>query len=355
MSAIRQIFQGTSEIDFRPKWRVSLLTSGILLTIALAFVLLRGLSLSIDFEGGAIWKVPVENSEISIAEIRSTSEDLVDARIQEVFDREGNRDEITVQVGTDKLENSVQIRQDLATKVDLSSDDIGEDTIGPTWGDEISSRAFRALIIFFIAVAIYLAWTLEWRMAVAALAAVVHDLLITAGVYSVTGFEVSPATVIALLTILGYSLYDTVVVFDKVKENEVNPLMESVKYPDLVSQSMNQVLMRSINTTITTVLPVLSMLVIGNFFLNAPSLSNFALALFIGLILGTYSSIFLAAPLLVWMHRLDPEVRQHELVEKKRTERAAARKSATSSDSDDDGYKVSNATIQPRARKKPKK
>ena len=165
-------------------------------------------------------------------------------------------------------------------------------------------------------VSLYLAWRLEWRMAVGALIAVAHDLVITAGVYALFGFEVAPATVIALLTILGYSLYDTVVVYDKVLENDVvvqptsgrgkkaDPTPEAPS--DLVNRSMNQVVMRSINTTITTVIPVLSMLIVGSVFLGGVNLREFALALFIGLLLGTYSSLFVAAPVLVWLRERYP-------------------------------------------------
>jgi len=158
-------------------------------------------------------------------------------------------------------------------------------------------------------------------MAVGALVAVTHDLAITAGVYSLFGFEVSPSTVIALLTILGYSLYDTVVVFDRVLENQRGPLGTAMNPSDLVNLSMNQVLMRSINTTITTILPVLSMLVIGGLFLGGGGLRAFALALFIGLLLGTYSSIFVAAPILVWLRSLDPEARAEAKVDAQRAER----------------------------------
>jgi len=352
MGLVKDIFRGESNIDFRSKWRVSLIISGVLVTFAFSLLFFKGLNLSIDFEGGAIWKIPAENTDLSVSEIRESSQNLANSRIQEVLNRDGELEEFQVQVGSDQLEQSETIRAGLAELAGISSDEIAEDTIGPTWGDQITSSAFKALIIFFIAVAGYLAWTLEWKMAVAALLAVVHDLIITAGVYSLIGFEVSPATVIALLTILGYSLYDTVVVFDKIKENEENPLVNLASYGQMVSHSMNQVLMRSINTTITTVLPVLSMLIIGAFFLKAESLSGFALALFIGLILGTYSSIFLASPVLVWLQGIDKTAKKEAEVEAKREKRKVT-SPIKNDEPEQDPTQV--GTIKARARKKHKR
>jgi preprotein translocase subunit SecF len=179
--------------------------------------------------------------------------------------------------------------------------------VGPTWGQEVSSKALRALLFFFVAIAGYLSLRFEPKMAVAAIAAVVHDILITVGAYAVTGFEVTPATVIAFLTILGFSLYDTVVVFDKVKEN-VAGLGSGGRdtYSGVVNRSMNEVLMRSLNTTFVAVLPVFSLLVVGSYLLGAVTIRDFALALFIGLLTGAYSSIFVATPLLALMKEREP-------------------------------------------------
>jgi preprotein translocase subunit SecF len=167
-----------------------------------------------------------------------------------------------------------------------------------SWGSEITASAVRALIAFVILVSLFIAWRFEWRMAVGAIAAMLHDVLISVGVYSVLQLEVTPATVIAFLTILGFSLYDTIVVFDKVKENTARYNSARLPYDDIINVSMNQVLMRSLNTSIAAVLPVLSLLVVGAGFLGAIALREFALALFVGLITGSYSSIFIASPLL---------------------------------------------------------
>jgi preprotein translocase subunit SecF len=303
MSMLRRLYRGETNIDFRPLWKRSVVISAALVAISAALLLVRGLNLSIDFEGGGVWVVPVSDS-VTVADGRDAV-GLDEGRVQLIEDPDQGTF-LRVQSGTADIDRSPEIVAALAELGEVSVDEVSVSTVGPTWGDQITSKAVRALVLFFIAVAAYLAWRLEWRMAIGALVAVVHDLVITAGVYSLFGFEVSPATVIALLTILGYSLYDTVVVYDKVLENVGTPVADGVSHTELINRSMNQVLMRSINTTITTVLPVLSMLVIGGVFLGGASLRDFALALFIGLILGTYSSIFVAAPVLAWLKEREP-------------------------------------------------
>jgi preprotein translocase subunit SecF len=174
----------------------------------------------------------------------------------------------------------------------------------------VSSKALQALIVFFVVIAIYLTLRFEWRMALAAIVAVVHDIIITVGVYSVTQFEVVPATVVAFLTILGYSLYDTVVVFDKVRENQARLGTErGDTYSAMVNRSLNAVLMRSINTSLVAVLPVGSLLIVGTYVFGGLVLRDFALALFVGLLTGAYSSIFVATPLLAWLKEREPRYR----------------------------------------------
>ncbi len=182
--------------------------------------------------------------------------------------------------------------------------------VGPTWGDKVSSKALTALIVFFFVIAAYLTFRFEWRMALAAIVAVVHDIIITIGVYAVTGFEVTPATVVAFLTILGFSLYDTVVVFDKVKDNTARVgTVRGDTYSSMVNRSLNQVLMRSINTSIVALLPVASLLFVGTYAFGGLALRDFALALFVGLITGAYSSIFVATPVLAWLKEHQPRYR----------------------------------------------
>jgi preprotein translocase subunit SecF len=192
----------------------------------------------------------------------------------------------------------------LATADGVNPDQVDVDAVSSSWGKDITNKAIKALIIFFIVLAVYISFRFEWKMAIGAFGAMVHDVLISVGVYSLFGFQVTPATVIAFLTILGFSLYDTIVVFDKVHENEER-LMRSgrVTYSDIVNLSMNQVLMRSLNTTLAALLPVLSLLLVGSVIMGATALLDFSLALFVGLLTGAYSSIFIATPVLYDLKR----------------------------------------------------
>ena len=195
--------------------------------------------------------------------------------------------------------------------------------VGPSWGKEISQKAELGLVIFMILVVIYLAIAFEWRMAVAALVALIHDLTITVGVYAIVGFEVTPGTVIGLLTILGYSLYDTVVVFDGLKETTKGITNQTrYTYSELANRSLNQTLVRSINTTVVALLPVAALLFVGGGLLGAGMLNDIALALFVGLAAGAYSSIFIATPLVASLKERDPEMQT--LVKRVATRRARA-------------------------------
>ncbi len=296
MSLRTELYEGTNNIDLVPIWKRTLPGSIVLTALSIVLLIVLGLNMSIDFDGGGIFEVPVDES-VTVADAREAV-GISDARVQTVENIDGQRF-IRVQTGSEELDNADAIVATMAELGGVEPDLVSVNTVGPTWGDEITGRAVRALVFFFIAVALYMAWSLEWVMAIGALAAVVHDLVLTAAVYAIFRFEVSPSTVIALLTIMGYSLYDTVVVYDKVREYGTSA--PKAGYTRMVNTAMNQVMMRSINTTLTTVLPVLAMLVIGGFFLGGDSLQSFALALFVGLLLGTYSSIFLAAPLLAWL------------------------------------------------------
>ena len=183
--------------------------------------------------------------------------------------------------------------------------------VGPTWGGQVTQRALTALIAFFVLVAIYISFRFEPKMALAAFVAMVHDLLVTVGVYSLFGLQITPDTVIAILTILGYSLYDTVVVFDRVRDNTGGVLKSGdITYGEMVNLSMNQTLARSINTSLVAILPVFSVLVVGAYILGATTLQSYGLALFVGLLSGAYSSIFIASPLLAWMKEREPRFKE---------------------------------------------
>jgi preprotein translocase subunit SecF len=198
----------------------------------------------------------------------------------------------------------------LAKYAGTDSQQVSISTVGPTWGHTVSHKAEQALLYFFILLALYLAVRFEAKMSAAAIVAVIHDIIFTIGVYALFHFPVTPATITAFLTILGFSLYDTVVVFDKVRENQrVLTATGRTTYSEMVNKSLNQVLMRSLSTSFVALMPVLSLLIVGSGIFGATSLREFALALAAGLFIGSYSSIFVAAPLLAWWKEREPQYR----------------------------------------------
>jgi preprotein translocase subunit SecF len=206
------------------------------------------------------------------------------------------------------------VLDDLAAQAGIDRTEISSTDVGPTWGREISRKALIGLVVVLAAITLYIAFRFEWKMAIGAMVALAHDLVITAGVYALTGREVTPETVIAILTILGFSLYDTVVIYDKVQENtESTALVSKHGYSEVVNMSMNQVFMRSVNTSLVVLLPILSLLLFGG-----STLKDFAFAMFVGVLTGAYSSIFVAAPVLTLLKEREPRYRQLQ-------ERTAAR------------------------------
>ncbi len=198
----------------------------------------------------------------------------------------------------------------LANYANASPNDVNISTVGPTWGREVSQKALKALIVFFVLLALYLSVRFEWKMSASAIVAVIHDIVFTVGVYALFGFQVTPATVTAFLTILGFSLYDTVVVFDKVGEFQRSMTATGrMTYGEMVNRALNAVLMRSLSTSLVALLPVLSLLIVGSVIFGATALEDFALALAAGLFIGSYSSIFVAAPLLAWWKEKEPQYR----------------------------------------------
>jgi preprotein translocase subunit SecF len=248
----------------------------------------------------------------------------------------------------------------MAKAAGVDKTQISTSTIGPSWGSGVTSKAIEALIVFFLAVGIYISFRFEVKMAVAAFAAMLHDLLVVIGVYSLMNFQITPDTVIAVLTILGYSLYDTVVVFDRVRDNSSGILNTGdVSYGDMVNLSMNQTLARSINTSLVAILPVLSVLVVGAYILGATTLKKYGLALFVGLLSGAYSSLFIASPLLAVMKEREPRFRDLKakvaLREKRTLSAASVAKAASTGESAPSGAPLSasaqRGVIAARARK----
>jgi preprotein translocase subunit SecF len=293
VSVFTKLYRGETDFDFVEISKKTLLVSTALVVLSIAVLLFKPLNLSIDFTGGVI--VTVENhADANIEEVRAALGDIGQGAARVQLTGEG-----FILIQTEALDANAQDQmvQTVADVTGADPKDITIDAVGPTFGAEVTHAAIEALIVFLLFVAMFISWKFEWKMAVTALTALFHDLIITAGLFAAFGFSVTPATVIALLTILGYSLYDTVVVFDKTTEN-VESMHDRYTYTEIVNTSMNQVLMRSINTSLTSLLPVGSLLFVGSFVFGAATLREFALALFIGIAVGTYSSIFVATPLL---------------------------------------------------------
>src|SRR5690606_8095283 len=206
---------------------------------------------------------------------------------------------------------SDEITATLAELTGTPIDDVVLDEVGPSWGREISEKALRALVVFLVLVTLYITVRFKWKMALPTLVALFHDILVVAGFYAVTQIEVTPATVIALLTILGYSIYDGIVVFDKVDENtRLVSAANGLSYSGMVNVSLNQALMRSLNTNITALLPIAMLLVVGSWIMGAVVIEEFAIALFVGQLSGAYSSLFIASPLLAVLKEREPRYRE---------------------------------------------
>jgi len=298
-SGLGRVFRGQTAIDFYGKRKVGLILAIVAVVITFGSLLTQGLNLGLDFEGGDAWDIPASeifgvdeaNDVLSANDVSTTG-----ARIQ--LRSSDTSDVVTVQVEVLAREQADAVTADFAEAAGVTIDEVSFSFTSSTWGAEITEKAIRALVIFLFVVAVFISLRFEWRMAVAAIAAMVNDVIVAVGVYSVFQFEVTPATVIAFLTILGYSLYDTIVVFDRVEENEGRFASTKTPYEDIVNISMNQVMMRSLLTSFSSILPVISLLLLGSGVLGAVALREFALALLVGMISGVYSSIFIATPLL---------------------------------------------------------
>lgn len=306
MSLWRNLYRGETEFDFVRHRSRFFIISGVLIAISVMSLLVRGVDGSVDFTGGTIVEGPNASGEDVGAyreELSAIGQD--GARVQ-MRTEPDESETVVVQTEALGVADRDELVETIAAAAGIDANDTSIEAVGPTFGSEITRRAIEALVIFLVVVALFITWRFEWKMAVGALAALFHDLLITAGIYSLIGFEVTPATVIAILTILGYSIYDTVVVFDKITEN-VHELGSRHTFTEIANLSMNQVLMRSLNTSATSLLPIGSLLFVGSYLLGAATLREFALALFIGIAAGTYSSIFVATPLLTEWKEREPE------------------------------------------------
>ena len=302
-----QLYTGEVSYDFVGKKRLWYIISASLLVISIAAIAIRGLNLGVDFKGGNVVTVPTATGTVQQARDAAGSVGFTQVEVT-VLSSESGR---SLQVETEVLPNktSDQLATALASKFGVASDKVTAQEISASWGGEITKKALTGLAVFLVLIVLFLSFYFEWRMAIAAVLALLHDLLITVGIYALVGFTVTPATVIGVLTILGYSLYDTVVVFDKVRENTRGLAGSNrMTYSQAANLAVNQTLVRSINTSIIALLPVGAILVVGTA-LGAGPLEDLSLALFVGIATGTYSSIFIATPVACQLKEQEPAMK----------------------------------------------
>nr|WP_243788963.1 protein translocase subunit SecF [Saccharopolyspora gloriosae] len=335
-SVFERLYVGNGAFDIvgkRARWYISL---GLLVLVCIGAMGLKGFNLGIDFEGGTKLQVPAVGAQGPISEdqVQEAFKDALGhpAETVQLVGTAGNQ---TIQVRTESLtpaqvsdikETLFDRFKPLGTDGQASPAAVSDSAVSGTWGGEITQQALLALGVFLVLVTVFLAFYFEKWMAVAALIALLHDVVVTAGLYALIGFEVTPSTVIGLLTILGFSLYDTVVVFDKVKENTRGLLgLTRRTYPEAANLAVNQTLMRSINTSVIALLPVIGLLVVGAWLLGVGVLRDLALVQMIGMLVGVISSIFLATPLLVDFKMRDRKYQQQAAKVHQRRTKAAAK------------------------------
>ncbi len=301
MSVVSRLYRGETRINFvgtRMRWY---LASGLLLLVCVVSFAFRGFNYGVEFSGGTQFRIQTSGVHITAdnANTAFTDAGTTPSDAPQVV---GSGSSQTVVVKTKHLSPTKQktLTTDVAKSLNVSTDKINADAVSSSWGHDITVKAVEGLLIFLVAVSIYISLRFQWRMAVGGIVALIHDLILTAGVYSIVGFEVTPSTVVGLLTILGFSLYDTVVVYDKVGENSKDILAGSrTTFAEAANLAVNQTLMRSINTSLIGLLPVAGLLFVGAGVLGVGTIKDLALILFVGLLTGAYSSLFLATPIVV--------------------------------------------------------
>ena len=321
-----RLYRGEVSFDFVGRQKLWYKISAAILLISIGALIFRGLSYSVEFKGGDVYKFTaastVHPTQTQVANTVTAAGGGSTLTVQQV----GGSGWSVQTPSLDKTER-FNVQDALATRfLGGHKDEVSLSSVGPSWGSQISHKALEALIAFLIVIVLYLSVAFEWRMASAALVALLHDIVITVGVYALFGLQVSPATVIGLLTILGYSLYDTVVVFDKVRENTAGLLAtRRTTYSEAANLALNQTLVRSINTSLIALLPVAAILAVGVGLLGAGELKDLALVLFVGMLSGTYSSICIATPVLADLKEREP---QYQALAKRVALRAAGGRAA---------------------------
>lgn len=318
---INRLNSGTLAYDFIARRRRWYTISAVVVIICLGALLFRGLSLGIEFKGGADFQAPTQVTSQTVDQLRNAVVDSGVPDMDAIAVTTLGDNTVRVQTRTLSVDEVTQVRSAIAEQLQVSGDEVAYSLIGASWGKQITNKGITALIVFTALVMLVIwAYFKDWKMSIAAIIALLHDLVVTVGVYAIVGFTVTPATLIGVLTILGYSLYDTVVVFDKVREN-VKDLVASPRrtYSEASNAALNQVMVRSLATTIIGVLPVGALLFAGVVVLGQGPLKDLALALFVGMIAGAYSSIFLAVVILAQMKEREPAmIKLAERVQRRR-------------------------------------
>ncbi|MCO7238513.1 MULTISPECIES: protein translocase subunit SecF [unclassified Aeromicrobium] len=307
----QHLYTGRVSVDFVGRRRLWYTISVVILLASTLGFVVQGFNLGIEFKGGVELTAKVQQADTATADRLTRAID--EAGVPEAGDpivTTSGQDTIRIDVRALTQDQTATLEKALT---DAGATEVSQNLIGPSWGKQVASKALTGLLVFLVVVVVFIAaYFRDWRMSLAAVVALAHDVLITAGVYAWSGFEVTPATVTGFLTILGYSLYDTVVVYDKVRENTHGVLASNRRtYAEQANLAVNQTLVRSINTSVTALLPVLALLVVGVGVLGSGPLKDLALALFIGMAAGTYSSICIATPLAVQLRERDPAVKAH--------------------------------------------
>jgi preprotein translocase subunit SecF len=326
-----RLYTGDVSIDFVGRRRTWYAISAAIVIVAALTLGLRGLNMGIEFKGGVEYAVQIAPTQSNVQALRSA---VVGTGLDAASDPIVVTSGIGMRVQTEPMSEDDVTTVENAMK-EAGAGEVSSSSVGPTWGAQIAHKALLGLLVFVALVVLFIwAYFREWRMSVAAIVALAHDLIITVGVYSLAGFEVTPATVTGLLTILGYSLYDTVVVFDKVRENTKGITLSTVRtYEEAANLAVNQTLVRSINTSIAALLPVGAILYVGVTQLGTGPLKDLALALFVGMAAGTYSSICIATPLVAQLKMHEPSMAaQAKRVMARRAKEAASSRVITATD-----------------------
>ena len=330
-SFAHRLYTGEVEYDFVGKRNRWYIFSAVLLAISVLAITVLGLNLGIEFKGGADFTAPVSATAQTTDQVRTAVEALHLPDNDDISVTLIGDNQVRVQTRVLSVDEVGLVKTAIAQAVGgINVDQIAYSLIGASWGSMITQQAVIALVVFLVLVSLLIwAYFRNYKMAIAAIVALLHDLVVTVGIYALVGFSVTPATLIGVLTILGYSLYDTVVVFDKVRENVADLKNSRLTYSEAANAAVNQVLIRSINTTILGVLPVAALTFTGVFILGTGPLKDLGLALLVGMIAGAYSSIFIAAPLLAQLKEAEPEMREHRERLARRAQRQNAKASAT--------------------------